>query len=239
MEEQKLNYFHYYTDVEEHFVRQRRKNLFISPLDWSLIAAWKESGIPLNVVLRGIDRAFTSFESGKRKSRLVNTLFYCQQAVQECFAEYGDSRIGAAKETPTDRESFVLEEVESLFGIFQQRMNHAAKQAKEEGYSSLAEIFEKNHRRLHDLLQEIRSGVISDLNLIERDLQSMDTVTAVTIMDAVGEDSVKEWRHQAAKELRPYKKRVGGEMYEKIVNNYLQRCARQRFGLPALSMHSI
>ena len=55
----RLNYFNYFTEVEEHFQQTRGTALFLmSPLDWALIETWKSSGVPLEAVLRGIDSAF-------------------------------------------------------------------------------------------------------------------------------------------------------------------------------------
>ena len=62
-----LNYFNYFTEIEEHFQKARGTGLFLmSPLDWALIESWKESGVPLEAVLRGIDGAF---ENGGRENR--------------------------------------------------------------------------------------------------------------------------------------------------------------------------
>ena len=50
------NYFNYFTEVEEHFQKARGTGLFLmSPLDWALVEAWKNAGVPLEAVLRGID----------------------------------------------------------------------------------------------------------------------------------------------------------------------------------------
>src|ERR687884_204513 len=54
----RLNYFNYFTEIEDAFIRRRGKHLLVSPLDWSLMESWKEMGVPLHVVLRGIERAF-------------------------------------------------------------------------------------------------------------------------------------------------------------------------------------
>ena len=49
------NYFNYFTEVEEHFQRARGTSIFLlSPLDWALIESWKNAGVPLAAVLRGI-----------------------------------------------------------------------------------------------------------------------------------------------------------------------------------------
>jgi len=60
------NYFSYFTEIEEHFQRTRGTGLFLlSPLDWALIETWKNSDIPLEAVLRGIDSAFAKWHTKK------------------------------------------------------------------------------------------------------------------------------------------------------------------------------
>src|SRR5919199_4158028 len=100
----RLNYFNYYTEIEDTFIRRRGKHLLVSPLDWSLMESWKTMGVPLHVVLRGIERSFDSYESKPRK-RTVKTLFYCQEEVEAQFAEWVESQTGArapAGEAATD-----------------------------------------------------------------------------------------------------------------------------------------
>ena len=78
------NYFNYFTEIEEHFQRVRGTALFLlSPLDWALIENWKNAGIPLEAVLRGIDEAFEKWRSRKVRRRVINSLAYCSQAVIE------------------------------------------------------------------------------------------------------------------------------------------------------------
>src|SRR3954447_7002573 len=80
-----LNYFNYFTEIEEHFRKARGTGLFLmSPLDWALVESWKNAGIPLEAVLRGIDAAFQKWHSRKKKLQQVNSVAYCAQAV---FAE--------------------------------------------------------------------------------------------------------------------------------------------------------
>ena len=78
------NYFNYFTEIEEHFQQARGAGLFLlSPVDWALIETWKNSDIPLEAVLRGIDAAFEKWRTKKVKGRQVNSLAYCAQAVHE------------------------------------------------------------------------------------------------------------------------------------------------------------
>ena len=77
-----MNYFNYFTEIEDHFQRVRGTSLFLlSPLDWALIESWNESGVPLEAVLRGIDAAFEKWRGRKVKTQMVNSLAFCAQAV--------------------------------------------------------------------------------------------------------------------------------------------------------------
>jgi len=239
LEEHGSNYYHYFSEIEEHFVRRRQKNLLVSPLDWSLMASWKECGIPLHVVLRGIDRSFSSHQERSRRNTLVNTLFYCQQCVQESFAEYNNSQVGSRDGMPegTD-DTLPREELEATISQILQSLQSAESTAEAGDLPVLAELFRQTYRRLESLLGDIKEAVVLPLNSLEKDLQSMDLEISNSILESVGEKTVSSWKQDAEKELRPYRRRVDKEMYEKIVKNYLYRCARQRFALPAFTIHS-
>ncbi|HKR60826.1 MAG TPA: hypothetical protein VJS64_13980, partial [Pyrinomonadaceae bacterium] len=92
-----MNYFNYFTEIEDAFVRRRGKHLMLSPMDWALIERWKELNVPLHIVLRGIEKAFDSWESKPRK-RTVKSLLYCQEEIEAQYAEWLESRVGAATE---------------------------------------------------------------------------------------------------------------------------------------------
>src|SRR4030095_162424 len=51
---------------------------------------------PLRVALRGIEKAFDSWESKPRK-RSIKSLLYCQEEVEAQFAEWREARIGASE----------------------------------------------------------------------------------------------------------------------------------------------
>ena len=56
---------------------------------------WKQQGIPLHIVLRGVEKSFDSFEARPRK-RTVKSLVYCQEEVEAQYAEWLESQTGAA-----------------------------------------------------------------------------------------------------------------------------------------------
>ena len=48
-ERARLNYFNYFTEIEDAFVRRRGKHLLVSPLDWSLMESWKAAGVDADI----------------------------------------------------------------------------------------------------------------------------------------------------------------------------------------------
>ena len=93
-------YFNYFTEIEEHFQRRRGTLLLLSPLDWALMETWKNAGIPLEAVLRGIDDTFEKWERRPKRFQKVNGLAYCSQAVLTAVEEMKEAAVGASpKET--------------------------------------------------------------------------------------------------------------------------------------------
>ena len=98
------NYFNYFTEIEDHFQRRRGSLLLLSTLDWALIETWRDAGVPLAAVLRGIDAAFEKYESRKSRARVrrINGLAYCTQEVMSAVEEMKEASIGAAPEKSSD-----------------------------------------------------------------------------------------------------------------------------------------
>ena len=92
------NYFNYFTEIEEHFQRRRGSLLLLSTIDWALIETWREAGIPLAAVIKGIDTAFDKYDARKNKARVrrVNGLAYCAQEVISAVEEMQEAAVGAA-----------------------------------------------------------------------------------------------------------------------------------------------
>ena len=94
------NYFNYFTEIEEHFQRRRGSLLMLSTLDWALIETWREAGIPLEAVLRGIDTAFDKHDARaaktKSRTRKVNGLAWTAQAVMEAVEQSQEAAVGIA-----------------------------------------------------------------------------------------------------------------------------------------------
>src|ERR1700734_3738241 len=107
--ERMQNYFNYFTEIEERFQQRRGSLLMLSTLDWALIETWREAGIPLEAVLRGIDNAFDKHDAralrSSTRTRKVNGLAWCAQSVIEAVEQAMEASIGAAPGTSEAVES--------------------------------------------------------------------------------------------------------------------------------------
>ena len=97
------NYFNYFTEIEDRYLQRRGGGLLLSTLDWALIETWKDAGIPLEAVLRGIDEAFDQYDQRPSKTKKVNSLAYCSQLVLAAAEDMKEAAVGAAsgEQSPT------------------------------------------------------------------------------------------------------------------------------------------
>src|ERR1700677_3779995 len=110
-----LNYFNYFTEIEERFQQRRGSRLMLSTLDWALIETWRDAGVPLDAVLRGIDNAFDKHDAkamrAKGKTRKVNGLAWCAQSVMEAVEQAMEASVGAAVSAEPAESGFETERV--------------------------------------------------------------------------------------------------------------------------------
>ena len=91
------NYFNYFTEIEEYFWKKRGAHLLVSPLDWAIMEAWQKAGVPLEAALKGIDKAFESYQRSRRGAgKPLKNLAYCTDAVLEAAEEQQEAAAGSA-----------------------------------------------------------------------------------------------------------------------------------------------
>lgn len=219
------NYFNYFTEVEEYFVRRRGKNLLVSPLDWCLIELWRDSGIPLHVVLRGIDRSFGMAQKGQKRS--PRSLFYCHSAILDAFEEYKQAMVGASEEEaePEDSTGFSKEGVQ---GYLQSLMSSLELHA--------GEVFERAVERIAALKSEIDTSQRVNYQELDRDLAEISVLLVGSLKEKMGVEKLQTLLEEAKEQSRIYRKRLSKEMYQRLENRYLERRIQQYYDLPEFSL---
>jgi hypothetical protein len=243
-----MNYYNYFTEIEEHFVKRRGKHLLVSPMDWGLIAAWRDAGVPLQVALRGIDIAMDGFFSRKQRGNSkINSLCYCHDSVMAEYTTYRESRVGesrippqdqtgsAAPEIPSDRhkEAEIKEAVEYLSALIDEIKSLSAKQHLSE---SALEGIDRVLERLQETLQLLQSGGQSDLESLERDLGIADGILVEALLAGISAEQITEWEKEAKLELKVYRKKLPKEMYKKIYDNFMRGKVHHKFDVREFSL---
>jgi len=239
----KLNYYNYFTEVEEAFVRRRGAHMLVSPLDWALIETWRDVGVPLHIALRGIERAFDAFDARPQRHRRVNSIFYCQQEVESCYGEYRRSLVGSAEAVaapvpvPSDGESpFPRERVERHVREAAERLAEARARAEKRGLETLATEFARAETRLGEIVESLAASAYLDSEGLERDLTSLEELTLKAVVDHAPAEEVEAERASAKSQLKAYKKGMDKEVYKQTFEKLVARTLRERFLIPRLSL---
>jgi hypothetical protein len=246
---EELNYFNYFTEVEEEFVRRRGKPLLVSPLDWALIESWKNSGIPLHIALRGINEAFDARDKRAPKHQRVNSLLYCEPQVEATFAAYRLAQVGATSEpeAPPDakkekkkkrkgsEQAFPKESLLEFISRCGGELDHAYQLALESSSVELPPAIMRARARLTEIAAEIESSARIEGEALERDLDSIDRMLMETAASS-DEEKIQALRKEAEKQLRGYRKKMDEAIYEQTVQNFVARRLREMHALPRLSL---
>jgi hypothetical protein len=211
------NYFNYFTEVEEHFQRARGTSLFLlSPLDWALIESWKNSDVPLEAVLRGIDAAFEKWRARRVKTQQVNSLAFCAQAVLT------EAQVMAgtvpAKEKREQSAPFPLESLRAYLE------SNAGQVPKGE---------------VRDALDRIVTGIethYADLEALEQRLTVLEEKMIAAARAAQTEEQLLEARRELDSQLRPYRGKMSAAQISMLEKQYLERNLLERAKLPRLSL---
>jgi hypothetical protein len=247
-----LNYFNYFTEIEDAFSRRRGKHLFVSPLDWSLMETWKDRGIPLHVVLRGIEQSFDSYEAKPRR-RSVKSLFYCQEEVEAQYAEWLESQLGAtpraetaaAEETPAKAEPaatengalpFPREVIAGHLAEARARVERAFVEQEARGVGELCEALARAAARLSDLEKDFAAAARPDAEQLEGALNDLDNLLDRAVRASLAPAQLAARRAAAAAQLEPYRKRMERATYEQTLDSLLAKLLREDCNLPRLSL---
>ena len=214
-----MNYFNYFTEIEEHFQRARGTSLFLlSPLDWALVESWKNSGVPLEAVLRGIDEAFEKRRARKVKTQMVNSLAFCAQAVlteAKIMAEGAPARPRAESGPP-----FTVDELRAYL-----ESNAAALAA---AHAPIAESLRK--------LAAEADKHYTDLEGIEQHLTVQEEKMIASARAQQSEEQALESRRELDRQLRPYRGKMTADQLSMLEKQYLERHLLEQSNLPRLSL---
>jgi len=233
------NYFNYFTEIEEFFWKKRGAHLLVSPLDWAIMETWQRAGVPLEAVLKGIDRAFESYGRSRRGAgKPLKSLAYCTDAVLEAAEEQLEAAAGKTP-APTrtgQSEAFSPEQLKLYFernvGKLKQAAEKCRVQTPDIG-SALTEVA----KSLEAAATILDAPGRLDLEDLERRLTILDDKTYALLMTHAPEELMLKIRREVDGQLAAHRRKMKAEQLAMIERQYVQKRLLEEFGLPRLSLY--
>lgn len=240
-----MNYFDYFSEIEETFIRRRGKTLLLSPLDWALIEGWKVKGVPLHVALRGIESAFDSFEARPRR-RSVKSLLYCQEEVEAQFAEWLDSQRGAqakdvsangdkkgdAKESSAMPREVVAAHLARVRGEIEEAHRRRGALAPDELTLTLARAVSRVKELEANWMQAAEPSAMK----LEAALTDIEALLSRAIRATLTPAETAKRQAEVESQLAPYRSRMETATYAQTLEHLLLKRLREEAGVPRLSL---
>lgn len=231
-------------------------------MDWALIETWKEMDIPLHVALRGIEKAFDSWESKPRK-RSVKSLLYCQEEVEAQFAEWREARVGAGESEEQEQNGAVARprgpqpgspvgagrsgrassdapftRAAILEHLKQGCISLAAarKRRMKTGEDDFSDALERAAALLAELEQDLAPATLLDAQKLETSLTGVERMLSDSVRSVAGADELATLEKEVKEQLKPYRKQMESAAYQQTFDNLLLKRLREQFGVPRLSL---
>ncbi|HEY3768263.1 MAG TPA: hypothetical protein VGN44_06290 [Candidatus Angelobacter sp.] len=224
------NYFNYYTEIEEHFCRRRGTLITVSTLDWALMTTWKDAGIPLEAVLRGIDEAFDKYARKPSKTQKINGLAWCSQAVLAAAEEMKEAAVGTAQEKPSIGLGMEQEEIARFFTGNAQRLRQVQSAA------AVILVAEECAVTLTDLASAMSMATKIGLEDLERRLTVLEEKLLAALTMTTPENELFTLRTEADREIAPYRSKMPGVQIEQLQKQFIHKRLFEKAKIPRLSL---
>lgn len=227
------NYFNYFTEIEERYLQRRGGGLLLSTLDWALIETWKDAGIPLEAVLRGIDEAFDKYDQRPSKTRKINSLAYCSQEVLAAAEDMKEAAVGAGtgNERPRANQGF---EAESISAFLQRNADALDSAMFPDSAQAPRTVAFDAAKTLRDLAsQDASKRRLEDL---ERRLTVLEEKLFAALLSSTPDEEMVKIRAEADRDMAPYRRKMSAPQIEQLQKQYVQKMLLEKYHLPRLSL---
>jgi hypothetical protein len=226
------NYFNYFTEIEEHYLKRRGTRLLLSTLDWALIETWKDAGIPLEAALRGIDATFDRYEERPARAKKINSLAYCAQEVLSAAEDMKEAAVGAAPALAN--RGFEVSEIVAFLERNAAQLK-SAKLPEKRGISARTAA-EEAMRTLRELASGLASQKALRLEDLERRLTVLEDKLFAVLLAATSDEEIVAVRAEADRDLAPYRRKMPAAQIEQLHKQYVHKRLLEKYGLPRLSL---
>ena len=168
-------------------------------------------GIPLAVVIEGIDRAFESFKARPGQKAKIQTLAFCELQVLRAFEQHREREVGRGKKglTRDEKREKAKREVQNFLKTLAPSINYL-----KEAYSRAQEILSQGQ------IDE------EDLERIEEEIETL-----------LWKNSTEEEKNKVRRELSQEIKFKDEDEFMTIFKVKLVKSLRDRYKIPYISLY--
>ncbi len=238
-----MNYYNYFSEIEEAFIRRRGRNLLLSPLDWALIETWQERGVPLHIILRGIEKVFDGVDKQPARRQVVKSLMYCREEIEAQYAGWLESQIGKngaekiQNPNPKIQSSSVKEETPAKSELFP---DEAIAAHLEKVTGELKATLDKTPDNLRDTLEKVLirleklAQTFTGAEALEEDLEKLDALIDEKLLQT--QENAESLHKEIEKQLVSHKNKMDADVYYRTFELMILKNLRERAGIPRLSL---
>lgn len=221
-----VNYFNYFTEIEDTFIRRRGRNLFLSPIDWALIESWQDRGIPMHIVIRAIESVFDVFDQQPVGTRTIKSLFYCREEVESQFIEWQRSQVGGHNETAEATGEFNIDAIKA-------HIDASIEKLRAVELENIREDIERAVSRL----EQLRTDISDDPETIDATLSDVEKLLKRAMLANWDAVHLKYIESQVTAELKQYKRDMEDAAYRSTFDLMLMRRLREEAAIPRLGLY--
>ncbi len=224
------NYFNYFTEIEEHFQRRRGTLLILSPLDWALMEMWKDAGIPLEAVLRGIDTTFDKWERRPSRTRKVNGLAFCSQEVLASAEEMKEAAVGAAP--AKEKSDSGLDQS----AVAEYLTRNAVQLTQLQLPATAQSLALETAVTLRGLAESLAGNAPIGMEDLERRLTVSEEKLLAALLATMRDEDLYRVRSDADRDLAPYRRKMSAPQIEQLQKQYIHKRLLEQYRVPRLSL---
>jgi len=196
---------------------------------------WKQQGIPLHIVLRGVEKSFDSFEARPRK-RTVKSLLYCQEEVEAQYEEWVEAHVGSSPspEPDSDKTPFSFAAISEHLKCSRSALAELVHSRKKE--DDLSEALTRATALLVDIENDFASGATLDTRKLEDSLTGLERMLNDAMLSVVDKEGFDALNKEVKDQLKPYRTQMEAAAYKQTFDNLLLKRLREHFAVPRLSL---
>ena len=225
------NYFNYFTEIEERYQKRRGTGLLLSTLDWALIETWKDAGIPLEAVLRGVDETFDKYDRRPKKTKKINSLAYCAQEVLSAAEEMKEAAVGSARKDSGDASGLSAREIAAYF------RGNTEKLRCLQGHDPLAKVAEECAATLDEMAAGLEAATTyPPLEDLERRMTVMEEKLLAALTMSASDDQLVRLRAEADRAIAPYRSKMPAAQIDQLMKQFIHKRLLEHATIPRLSL---